>query len=239
MLQSNNESPRFTSKKHYKKTLKMKQLQLIRLQRKLYEQNIPVILIFEGWDAAGKGGTIKRITERLDPRGYSVHGISAPDKHELNYHYMRRFWKVLPKKGEICIFDRSWYGRVLVERVESLATIEEWTRAYDEINHTEKMLADDGHIIIKFWLDISKEEQLSRFKARESDPFKSWKLTDEDWRNREKWDLYEEAVEQLINQTNSASAKWHIINSNDKQSARIAVLDKLIEEFEKQVGEID
>jgi len=238
MVQSKDNKLHFASKKLYKKTLKEKQLQILRLQRELYEQNIPVILIFEGWDAAGKGGTIKRITERLDPRGYSVHGIKAPDEHELHYHYMRRFWKALPKKGHICIFDRSWYGRVLVERVEALATAEEWSRAYDEINHTEKMLVKDGHIIIKFWLDISREEQLFRFKARESDPFKNWKLTNEDWRNREKWDLYEKAIEDVINQTNSAWAKWYFINSNDKRSARIAVLDILIHVFKKRAGEI-
>lgn len=238
MSQSNDETLHVPSKRFYKESLKEKQLQLVHLQKELYDKNIPIILIFEGWDAAGKGGIIKRLTERLDPRGYNVHGISAPDQHELNYHYMRRFWKSLPKRGQICIFDRSWYGRVLVERIEELATEEEWGRAYNEINYTEKMLADDGHIIMKFWLNISKGEQLKRFKARESNPFKNWKLTDEDWRNRKKWDQYEEAVRDMIKKSDSPWAKWQIINSNNKRSARLAVLELIIEEFKKRAGKL-
>ncbi|WP_332691244.1 polyphosphate kinase 2 family protein [Halalkalibacter lacteus] len=234
-----NKKPRFKTKKHYKKTLKKKQLRLLRLQRALHEQNIPVILIFEGWDAAGKGGAIKRATERLDPRGYTVHPIAAPDDHELTYHYMRRFWKLLPKKGEMSIFDRSWYGRVLVERVEGFATKEEWARGYDEINHTEQMLAAAGHIIMKFWIDISKEEQLLRFKEREANPFKSWKLTDEDWRNRKMWDQYEEAIEEMIDKTDTGFAKWYVIDGHDKNTARVTVIETLIAEFEKRVGELE
>ncbi|GAE25422.1 UDP-galactose-lipid carrier transferase [Halalkalibacter wakoensis JCM 9140] len=237
MRQSNHSTQRFETKKQYKKALKKSQLELLQLQHELYELQLPIILIFEGWDAAGKGGTIKRVTERLDPRGYSVHGISAPDEHELHYHYMRRFWKNLPKKGAMTIFDRSWYGRVLVERVESFATKAEWKRAYEEINHTEKMLADDGHIIMKFWLDISKDEQLSRFQARAEDPFKKWKLTDEDWRNREKWDEYEEAVKEMMEKTNTNHAKWHIINSNDKKSARVTVIETIAAEWKQHVKE--
>ncbi|GAE33532.1 polyphosphate kinase 2 family protein [Halalkalibacter akibai] len=233
------ESYIFSSKKQYKQQLKKKQLELILLQRRLYELEIPVILIFEGWDAAGKGGAIKRITEKLDPRGYNVYGISAPDEHELKYHYLRRFWKNLPQKGQISIFDRSWYGRVLVERVEGFATNKEWQRAYDEIVSTEKMLTESGHIIVKFWLQITKEEQLLRFKEREKDRFKSWKLTEEDWRNREKWEQYEEAIREMFNKTNYESSKWYVIDSNNKKSARISVLDILITEFKKWAGELE
>ncbi|WP_332633909.1 polyphosphate kinase 2 family protein [Halalkalibacter flavus] len=233
-----NSKQRFATKKKYKKALKKNQLHLLQLQHELYELDLPVILIFEGWDAAGKGGAIKRVTERLDPRGYKVHGIAAPDEHELKYHYMRRFWKSLPTKGQFAIFDRSWYGRVLVERIEGFATNEEWARAYDEINHTEKMLADTGHIIMKFWLQITKDEQLARFRARANDPFKKWKLTDEDWRNREKWDQYEEAIEEMIDKTNTKFAKWHIIDSNDKKTARVSIIEAIIAEFQNKITKI-
>ncbi|MFC0473396.1 polyphosphate kinase 2 family protein [Halalkalibacter kiskunsagensis] len=239
MKNSVNKKPRFETKKQYNKTLKKKQLKLLRLQRALYERKVPVILIFEGWDAAGKGGAIKRVTDRLDPRGYNVHPIAAPDDHELRYHYLRRFWKLLPKKGEIGIFDRSWYGRVLVERVEGFATQEEWTRGYDEINHTEHMLVANGHIIMKFFIDISKEEQLLRFEERRADPFKRWKLTDEDWRNRQKWDQYEEAIEEMIDKTDTEFANWHVIDGHDKKTARITVIETLITEFEKRVGKLE
>ncbi|MDT8859867.1 hypothetical protein N0O92_06445 [Alkalihalobacillus sp. MEB130] len=235
MTQSNNPKPRFENKKQYKKALKKCQLNLLQWQHDLYELDVPVILVFEGADAAGKGGAIKRVIERLDPRGYTVHGIAAPDEHELKYHYMRRFWKNLPKKGQITVFDRSWYGRVLVERVEGFATDEEWKRAYDEINQIEKMLAQDGHIIIKFWLQITKDEQLARFEARAKDPFKQWKLTDEDWRNREKWDDYEEAVKEMIDNTSTDFANWHIIDSNNKQEARVSIIEKIISTFQKKV----
>ena len=152
----------------------------------------------EGWDAAGKGGAIKRVTEHLDPRGFQVNPIGAPAPHEKRYHYLQRFWRKLPQYGQITIFDRSWYGRVLVERVEGFATKEEWTRAYDEINDFEKLLTDDHYIIGKFFYHISKDEQLKRFKDRENNPLKRWKITDEDWRNREKWDEYVEAMEEMF-----------------------------------------
>ncbi|WP_096198934.1 polyphosphate kinase 2 family protein [Bacillus sp. FJAT-45350] len=230
---------RFNSKKEYKKELKKNQLKLLQLQRTLHNSKIPMVIVFEGWDAAGKGGVIRRLTERLEPRGFAVHSISAPDDHEKQNHYMRRFWKSFPKKGQLCIFDRSWYGRVLVERIENFATDDDWMRAYDEINATEKMLADDGHIIIKFWLHITKEEQLERFKEREQNPFKHWKLTDEDWRNREKWDDYEIAVNDMVNKTDTPDAKWHIIHGDDKWTARVNVLETIIETIEEHLIKFD
>lgn len=228
----------YNDKKEYKKTLKKKQLRLLELQRALYQEGVPTIIVFEGWDAAGKGGVIRRLTERLEPRGFSVHSISAPDEHEKQYHYLRRFWGSFPKKGHVCIFDRSWYGRVLVERVEQFATECEWRRAYDEIISMEKMLADDGHLIVKFWLHITKNEQLNRFKEREQNPFKQWKLTDEDWRNREKWEQYEIAVQEVIDRTNKGYAKWHLIPGNHKWTARIQVIETVITAMEKKLSEM-
>ncbi|MGE5703171.1 MAG: polyphosphate kinase 2 family protein, partial [Clostridia bacterium] len=210
--------------KEYEEELKEYQLKLLRLQRKLFEKEIPLILVFEGWDASGKGGAIKRVTESLDPRGFQVHPIAAPSQDELQHHYMWRFWQQFPKKGGIGIFDRSWYGRVLVERVEGFAKPEEWQRAYDEINHTEKMLNDDGAYILKFWLHISAEEQLKRFKERENNPLKKWKITKEDWRNREKREDYEAAVEEMIRKTHSPFAPWHLIEAENKKYARVKVL---------------
>lgn len=239
LLDNLDQSIYFEKKKQYKKALKKRQLRLLELQRILHRQKIPVVIIFEGWDAAGKGGVIRRITEKLEPRGFIVNSIAAPDEHEKQYHYMRRFWKTLPKKGQICIYDRSWYGRVLVERVEGFATEKEWKRAYDEINNTEKMLADDGHIILKFWMHITKDEQLRRFEARQQDPFKQWKLTDEDWRNREKWDQYEVAVEEMVEKTDTPWAPWHLIFGNDKQTARVKVMDTIIKTMEDKIGEVD
>lgn len=157
-----------------------------------------IILVFEGWDAAGKGGAIRRLTSRIDPRLYTVISIAAPNEVERNHHYLWRFWTKLPGYGNIGIFDRSWYGRVLVERVEGFAKQEEWERSYGEIVNFEEDLTDAGTIIIKFWLHISSEEQLTRFNARKDDPLKRWKLTEEDWRNREKWPLYEEAAEETF-----------------------------------------
>ncbi|RNB85827.1 UDP-galactose-lipid carrier transferase [Brevibacillus fluminis] len=218
--------------KEYNEQLEEYQLKLLRLQRKLYEKEIPLILVFEGWDASGKGGAIKRVTESLDPRGFQVHPIAAPSEDELKHHYMWRFWTQFPKKGAIGIFDRSWYGRVLVERVEGFANPEEWQRAYDEINHTEKMLNDDGAYILKFWLHISAEEQLKRFKERENNPLKNWKITKEDWRNREKRPEYEEAVEEMIRKTHSPFAPWHLIEAENKKYARIKILKTIVHTLE-------
>ena len=221
------------SKEAYNQKLEGLQYEMLNAQQFLLKNKIGLILVFEGMDAAGKGGAIKRITEKIDPRGYIVHPISAPQPHELRYNYMHRFWRKLPQHGQIGIFDRSWYGRVLVERVEGFATKKEWSRAYDEINNFEKMLTDGNYIIVKYWLHVSKEEQLQRFLDRENDPYKAWKLTDEDWRNREKWPKYEVAAEEMFDKTNKSYAPWVLVPGNNKRYARIHVLEetlRLIEE---------
>ncbi|WNF36194.1 UDP-galactose-lipid carrier transferase [Bacillaceae bacterium IKA-2] len=238
MFGSENLKLRFESKKQYKKVLKKNQLKLLELQRKLHKKGVPTIIVFEGWDAAGKGGVIRRLTETLDPRGYLVQSIAAPDIHEKQYHYLRRFWKSFPKRGQMSIFDRSWYGRVLVERVEGFAKQEEWKRAYEEINTIEKILVDDGHLLMKFWLHISKDEQLRRFEERQEDPFKHWKLTDEDWRNREKWDQYELAVEEMVDKTNTDCSVWHLIHGDDKWTARVNVIETVIANMEAKLTEL-
>ncbi|MFJ7826579.1 polyphosphate kinase 2 family protein [Psychrobacillus sp. NPDC096623] len=224
------------SKKEYKKILKQLQYQLLSLQQILLEEKIGLILAFEGMDAAGKGGAIKRLTQRLDPRGYIVHPISAPQPHELRYHYLQRFWRKLPQHGQIAIFDRSWYGRVLVERVEKLATKEEWKRAFKEINQFEKTLSAENYIVIKHWIHVSEEEQLKRFIERKTDPYKMWKLTDEDWRNREKYDQYLEATEDMFAKTNCSDAPWFIVQGDDKLYARLTVLQNVIQEIENQLN---
>ncbi len=216
--------------KDHKKQLKQQQLKLLRFQQLLYQHHIPALFVLEGWDAAGKGGAIKRISQRLDPRGFQVHPISAPSQEEKKHHYLSRFWKKLPAYGQLALFDRSWYGRVLVERVEGFASEAEWKRAYEEINQFERMLQDDGYIIGKLWFHISKEEQLKRFKEREENPFKRWKITEEDWRNREKWEMYEQAANDMFEQTDTSYAPWAIIEGNDKPFARVKTL-KIINEW--------
>ncbi|MDX1960798.1 MAG: UDP-galactose-lipid carrier transferase [Leptospiraceae bacterium] len=191
-----------------------------------------IILVFEGSDAAGKGGSIRRLTSTLDPRLYSVVSIAAPSTEERNHHYLWRFWAHIPPKGNLTIFDRSWYGRVLVERVEGFAKEEEWSRAYSEISSFESSIVHDNYSIIKFWLHISPEEQLIRFNARKDDPMKRWKLTDEDWRNREKLAHYETACEEMLARTNHDFAPWVIIPANDKYYARIAILKTFCETLE-------
>ena len=180
MLESLDLTKKFDDKEQYKEELKKYQLEFLNLSMQLNYAGIPCLLVFEGWDAAGKGGAIKRAIEKIDPRVYEVHAISAPAPYEKRHHYiLHRFWERLPYKGKIGIFDRSWYGRVLVERVEGFATRDEWKRAYDELNQFEKLLTDDDYIIIKFWLHISKDEQLKRFTQQMEDPFKQWKITPE------------------------------------------------------------
>ena len=223
------------SDKAYKKQIKKQQLQLRQLQRSIYERNVPVLAIFEGWDAAGKGGAIKRLTQVLDPRSYRVHSFAAPTDEEKAHHYLWRFWRKLPPAGTIGIFDRSWYGRVLVERVEGLATNLEWQRAYQEINDFETQLVHRGYVLLKFWLHIDPDEQLKRFQKRQQDPFKQHKITKEDWRNREKWDSYELAVNQMIEQTDSAIAPWTIIPANDKYYARVKVIESLTSAIEEKL----
>lgn len=229
MLELLDLTKKFEEKKQYKEELKKYQLELLSLSMQLQFAGIPCLLVFEGWDAGGKGGAIKRTTEKIDPRSYEVHAISAPAPHEKRHHYLHRFWERLPYRGKIGIFDRSWYGRVLVERVERFATPVEWNRAYNELNQFEKLLSDDGYIIIKFWLHISKEEQLNRFNERMENPFKKWKITEEDWRNREKWDEYEQAAEEMFERTSTNYAPWHLIEANYKWYARVKVL-KIITE---------
>ena len=193
----------------------------------------PVCVLFEGADASGKGGAIKRLVAQLDPRHVRVVQFAAPTHDEKRHHFLRRFWPSLPGWGGMAVFDRSWYGRVLVERVEGFATREQWLRAYDEINGFERTLADEGTTLIKFWMQISSDEQLKRFKKREKDPLKSWKLTDDDWRNREKADGYREAVEDMVARTSvEPHATWHLIPGDSKRYARVAVIETVIAEIE-------
>jgi polyphosphate kinase 2 (PPK2 family) len=224
------------SREDYAKELARRQIQLRELGYQVYVQKRPVVVAFEGWDAAGKGGVIKRITERLDPRGYVVYPISAPAGEDKTRHYLYRFWKRLPERGSIAIFDRSWYGRVLVERVEGFAKEDEWKRAFKEINAFERQLRDFGIIVLKFWIHISRDEQLRRFEQRQAIGYKAWKLTDEDWRNREKWGAYEDAVEEMLVKTSTTPAPWTLVEGNDKYWARIKVLSKLVETLSTELN---
>lgn len=221
------------SENEYDERLGKAQIKLRQLQKKLYTRKVPVTIVYEGWDAAGKGGNIKRILKALDPRGYRVIPISAPTRIELAHQYLWRFWNSLPPSGEIGIFDRSWYGRVMVERIEGFCTENEWRRAYQEIRDFEKELLNYGTILIKFWLHISKEEQLQRFEARANNPHKQWKLTEEDWRNRDKWDRYEHAVNDMILETSTKEAPWTIIAANDKRHARVKGIETVCAAIEK------
>ena len=220
------------SKKEYKSQVVDLQKRLRELQFALYDRKIPLILVFEGMDAAGKGGNIKRIREKLDPTGYEVNGISAPTDVELQHHYLWRFAKEMPRTGHIEMFDRSWYGRVLVERVEGFATTKEWQRAYDEINAFEKMWTDEGAIVLKFFLTLDKKEQLKRFKDRENNVNKQWKITSEDWRNRDKWDLYLEASVDMIKRTDTDHAPWYVIPADHKKTSRLKVMQYIIQQCE-------
>jgi AMP-polyphosphate phosphotransferase len=194
----------------------------------------PVCVVFEGGDASGKGGAIKRLVAQLDPRHVRVVQFATPTHDEKRHHFLWRFWPSLPGWGGMAVFDRSWYGRVLVERVEGFATREQWMRAYDEINGFERTLADEGTILVKFWMQISSDEQLKRFKNREKDPLRAWKLTDEDWRNREKADEYKQAVEDMVARTSiEPHATWHLIPGDSKRYARVAVIETVIGEIEE------
>lgn len=215
-------------KADYKSQLKELQLQILHHQLELLESKKNIILVFEGPDAAGKGGVIKRFTENLDPRRLRVWSIVKPTPEEYAHHYLWRFWNKLPPQGEISVFDRSWYGRVLVERVEGFASETEWKRAFEEINNFEQVLADGGSVVLKFWLMVDKDEQLRRFEKRAEDPNKRWKINDEDWRNREKWDQHVEAAEEMFERTDKDWAPWHLIEGNFKWFARIKTL-KIIE----------
>ena len=209
------------------------QKELKELGNKIYRKKIPVIIAYEGWDAAGKGGNIKRLTEALDPRDYVVEPIASPEPHEKARHYLWRFWTRLPKTGHVTIFDRTWYGRVMVERLEGFCSENDWQRAYNEINEFEKELNEWGAVIIKFWVQIDKDTQLQRFNDRQNTPEKQWKITDEDWRNREKWDLYEGAINEMIDKTSTSFAPWYVLESVDKKYARIKALKIVVEQLKK------
>ncbi|KGX92305.1 UDP-galactose-lipid carrier transferase [Pontibacillus halophilus JSM 076056 = DSM 19796] len=226
-------------KKRYKKELKQTQLELLQLQRSIYDHQLGILIVFEGWDAAGKGGAIKRLTSGLDPRGFDVHSIGAPSTLEKKHHYLKRFWKEVPPYGKIAIFDRSWYGRILVERVENFASVSEWKRAYEEIVQFEHLLSQDRYVVIKLWLHISKDEQLKRFEERQADPLKKWKITEEDWRNRAKWDAYEEAIEAMIMKTSTPESRWHIIEGEDKYYARVKTNQTIIQVIKERLSLMD
>ncbi len=220
----------------YSANLKRYQARLNQLQRMARDRKVSTLLVFEGWDAAGKGGSIRRITAALDARDYRVIQIAAPTDEEAEHNYLWRFWRHIPRAGRVTIYDRSWYGRVLVERVEGFARTREWQRAYAEINDFEAQLAERGIVLCKFWLHITSEEQLRRFKEREQIAYKAWKLTDEDWRNRERWADYEMAVNDMVERTSTRQAPWTLIEANDKRYARVEVLRTLCERLESALG---
>ena len=221
----------------YKEELKSHQKRLAELHNTIYRKKIPVILCYEGWDAAGKGGNIRRVARPLDPRGFDVMPIASPEPHELNRQYLWRFWTRLPRSGHVCIFDRTWYGRVMVERIEGFCKEDDWKRAYQEINEFERQLTDWGAVVLKFWIHIDQDTQLARFNDRQSTPEKQWKLTEEDWRNREKWPQYEEAVDEMLQKTSTENAPWYIIESNDKKYARIRTLKIIVKALERACEE--
>ena len=220
----------------YKTRLSEAQSRLFSLHNAMYRKKIPIVIAYEGWDAAGKGGNIKRLTAALDPRGYNVIPISAPGAFELSRPFLWRFWQTLPKDGHIVIYDRTWYGRVLVERIEGFARDDEWRRAYREINEFEEDLAHWGAVVVKFWLHIDKNEQFKRFTDRAQTPEKQWKITDEDWRNRDKWDAYENAVDDMLRLTSTTYAPWYIIESQNKRYARVKTIELLIAALEKRLN---
>jgi len=224
-------------KSEHREKVQELQLQLLHFQRKILESKRNVILVFEGPDAAGKGGVIKRITEKLDPRVIRVYAVVKPTEEEYRRHYLWRFWTKFPAHGELAIFDRSWYGRVLVERVEGFCTEKEWRRAYDEINAMEKTLVDGGSVLMKFYLHISKEEQLKRFEQRAADPYKHWKISDEDWRNRRRWKEHIEAAEEMFTQTWTKVAPWTLVESEFKFYARLKVLKTVVKRLGQEFGE--
>ena len=226
------------TEEEYKTRLKKLQKRLAELHSELYRLRIPVVIGFEGWDAGGKGGAIKRLTSNLDPRGYRVNPTAAPNDIEKVHHYLWRFWNNVPKAGHIAVFDRTWYGRVMVERIEGFCSEAQWRRAYQEINEMESHMANAGAVVLKFWLHIDKDEQERRFKERQANPAKQWKITDEDWRNREKWDQYEEAVNEMLIRTSTTYAPWIVVEGNDKRYARVKVLQTVVDALEKKVKEV-
>ena len=219
------EKPRIESDTEYKERLKYEQARFNMLEMEMFRKRVPLMLMYEGWDAAGKGGNIKRIAQAIDARAYTIFPSPAPTKPELMHPHLWRYWIRLPKAGHVGIYDRSWYGRVLVERVEGFASPEQWSRAYDEINEFEHELVQWGAILLKFWVDITPEEQLRRFEIRQNDPNKAWKITEEDWRNREKYPQYKMAVNDMFRLTSTTFAPWHVLESDDKHYARVQALE--------------
>ena len=220
-------------KRTYRRRRNRLQSKLRRLSDRAAMGGVSTVLVFEGWDAAGKGGIIRRATAAITPENFRVVPIGPPSEEELAYPYLWRFWRQLPRAGGVTVFDRSWYGRVLVERVESLASEPDWNRAYSEINDFEAQLCDSGIVLAKFWLHIDPDEQLRRFKAREATPYKKYKLTDEDYRNRDRWALYEEAVQDMVEHTSTDYGPWHLVPANDKRWARVEVLERVVERLEQ------
>jgi polyphosphate:AMP phosphotransferase len=220
-------------KEEYEAKLQKSQARLHWLAQKVHQQGKAAVLVFEGWDASGKGGCIRRLGRALNPRMYRIVSIAAPSEDERRYHYLWRFWKHLPRAGRFLIFDRSWYGRVLVERIEGFASEPEWRRAYSEINDFEQQLSEHGIYLAKFWLHMSKDEQLQRFQDREATPYKRFKITPEDYRNRERWAQYEEAATEMIARTSTSYAPWHVIPANDKRWVRVQVLKTVCKGLEK------
>lgn len=223
-------------KKEYEKELRKWQLRLLIAQRALVDSGRTAVIAIEGWDAAGKGGAIKRMTEYIDPRFFKVYGVRAPTETEAARHYLWRFWSRIPTKGELVIFDRTWYGRVLVERIEGFATDDEWRRAYDELNSFERQLHDDGTIVIKLWMHFSPDEQLKRFKAREDNPLKSWKMGDEDWRNRARWDDYVVSAEEMFSRTDTEYCPWYIVPAEQKRYGRVFAAKTVVQRLEAGLG---
>jgi len=219
------------TREEYDPQMKALQAELHQLGFQVYTQKRPVVIVFEGWDASGKGGSIKRLTEKIDPRGYVVWPIAAPAGEDRERHYLYRFWKRLPEQGQIAIFDRSWYGRVLVERLEGYCSESDWKRAYSEINQFERQLTDFGAVIFKFWMHISKDEQLRRFRERKRTNYKSWKITEEDWRNRGKWEDYLVAAEEMLLKTSTPNSPWTLVEANDKYYSRIKVLRTVVDKL--------
>jgi AMP-polyphosphate phosphotransferase len=220
----------------YDTALRTLQAKLQAIQQAYLGTRERAVIVLEGWDTAGKGGIVRRLGWALDPRSFRVHPIAAPDGHDRGKHYLQRFWERLPEHGQIVVFDRSWYGRVLVERVEGFATPKEWKRGYEEINEFERVLIEDGTRVVKMFLHITPAEQSRRFKERLTNPLKRWKLSYEDFRNRERWAEYERAIEDMLEETSSKRAPWHLIPSNHKHFARLAALSVMAQRLGKGVS---
>jgi polyphosphate:AMP phosphotransferase len=227
------DATRSLTRKDYREQLRAEQARLAMLQREARRRGTSSVLVFEGWDAAGKGGAIKRLADAWDARDVRMHPIAAPTDEERVHHYLWRFWTRLPRAGHVAVFDRSWYGRVLVERVEGFATELQWWRAYSEIRHFEEQIVAHGTCLVKLWLHITPEEQLARFESRKDTPWKAWKLTDEDWRNRDKWPAYDQAVHDMVERTSTADAPWTLVEANDKNWARVKVVRTVADALER------